>query len=151
MILFKPRLKKGSLQNRNGDEAESLITLWSAKKSRTPICTRRRSSFRIFRAGEIATRSQLWFPSSLSSTERLVLLTLRRRERRRRATQEKRDSRGIVGTLRGNRGLKLFRAGSSCFVSDDEDDRHVNDAFPVYAPTDADTRRAGKSHERRTR
>lgn len=36
----------------------------------------------------------------------------------------------IVGTLRG--GLKLFRAGSPGFVPDDEDDRHVNDALPVY-------------------
>lgn len=27
-------------------------------------------------------------------------------------------------------------------MSDDEYDRHVNDAFPVYAPTDADTHRS---------
>lgn len=32
-------------------------------------------------------------------------------------------------------------------MSDDEDDRHVNDAFPVYAPTDADTRRSGERDE----
>ncbi|KYN08052.1 hypothetical protein ALC62_00897 [Cyphomyrmex costatus] len=43
----------------------------------------------------------------------------------------------------GKRGLKLFRADSPGFVLDDEDDRHVNDAFPVYAPTDADTRSIG--------
>lgn len=50
----------------------------------------------------------------------------------------------IVSYTRG--GLRLFRAGSPGFVPDDEDDRHVNDAFPVYAPTDADTRRSGKTY-----
>ncbi|EZA49800.1 hypothetical protein X777_11673 [Ooceraea biroi] len=34
---------------------------------------------------------------------------------------------------------------SSGFVLNDENDRHVNDAFPVYSPTDADTRGASKS------
>ncbi|KYN35016.1 hypothetical protein ALC56_10613 [Trachymyrmex septentrionalis] len=51
---------------------------------------------------------------------------------------------GIVSYIRG--GLKLFRADSPGFVLDDEDDRHVNDAFPVYALTDADTRRSRKSY-----
>ncbi|KYM81170.1 hypothetical protein ALC53_08513 [Atta colombica] len=37
-------------------------------------------------------------------------------------------------------------AGKSGFVLDDEDDRHVNDAFPVYALTDADTHRSRKSY-----
>jgi len=37
------------------------------------------------------------------------------------------------------------------FVLDDEDDRHVNDAFPVCSLTDADTREASGSQGERTR
>lgn len=102
-----------------------------------------RSSFNIFRVRGITMKSQLWFPPSLYERERLVLPA------RKGAIQEKRDSDGNRRDTR--RGLKLFRASRPGFMPDDEDDRHVNDAFPVYPLTDADRCRTGRSHEGRTR
>lgn len=124
--------KKTFVRTKTATNLRGLIT---PQRNREPRYTCQWSSFRIFRVGGIATRSQLWFPSSLSSLERLTLPT------RGRAIQEKRDSENrLVYSWRVeiiSCGLYVrwrgWQARKRCFSGLD-------------APTDADTRRSHKNY-----
>lgn len=85
MIIFAFKEKETFLGIETAISLGGLITPPNAKKSRTPIYLPM-IEFPYLSCRGIAMRSQLWFPSSLSSPERLTLPA------RGRVAQEKRDS-----------------------------------------------------------